>query len=82
MLIILFGDYRDIVFHILLYAIIIAVTAWFVVSLVKFRKADKENIKDYKTRRFFLVISAVLFGVVILPFIAYLILLALVIANM
>lgn len=82
MLIILFGDYRDIVFHILLYAVIIAVTAWFIVSIVKFRKADKENIKDYKIRRFFLAISAVLFGVVILPFIAYLILLALIIANM
>lgn len=77
-----FGNFWDIVFYILLYAIIIGVTFWFIVALVRFIKADRKNVKDYKKRRIFLIISAVLFVIVVLPIVALMILLALAIANM
>lgn len=77
-----FGNFWDIVFYILLYTIIIGVTVWFIVSLVRFIKADRKNVKDYKKRRLFLIISAVLFVIVVLPIVALMILLALAIANM
>lgn len=77
-----FGNFWDIVFYIILYTIIIGVTVWFIVSLVRFIKADRKNVEDYKKRRLFLIISAVLFVIVVLPIVALMILLALAIANM
>ena len=82
MLIPMFGNNWDIVFSIVLYAIIIGVTVWFIMSLVRFIKSDRKNIKEHKKRRFFLIISAVLFVIVVLPIVALMILLALAVANM
>lgn len=77
-----FGNFWDIVFYIILYTIIIGVTVWFIVSLVRFIKADRKKVEDFNKRRLFLIISAVLFVIVVLPIVALMILLALAIANM
>ncbi|MDE6726160.1 MAG: hypothetical protein K2J79_11220, partial [Ruminiclostridium sp.] len=59
-----------------------AVAVWFVVSLVRFIKADRKNIIDYKKRRFSLIISAVLFSTAALSICSYIIFLSWAIPKM
>ncbi len=73
-------------FVLVFYAVLImgppASAVWFVVSVVRFIKADRKNIKDYKKRRFTLIISAILFAIVALSIFAFIFFLSLAIPKM
>ena len=73
-------------FVLVFYAVLImgppASAVWFVVSVVRFIKADRKNIKDYKKRRFTLIISAILFATVALSIFAFIFFLSLAIPKM
>lgn len=76
----------DSLFVLLFYGIVIlgppAAVVWFIVSLVRFIKADRKKVKDYKKRRLFFIISAILFAVVVLSIVSFTIFLSWAIPKM
>ena len=70
------------VFYIVLFIGPPAAAVWFVVSLVRFIRSDRKNVKEHKKRRFSLVISSVLFLTVGLAIFAFVFFLSLAIPKM
>ena len=67
---------------ILFYAVPLGVIAWFIVSLVLFLRRDKSNAKQCNRRKFSLLLSSLLLGVMVLAVIALMILISISIAHM
>ena len=73
-------------FVLVFYAVLImgppASVVWFIVSLVRFIRSDRKNVIEHKKRRFYLIISSVLFVTIGLAIFAFVFFLSLAIPKM